>query len=146
MARASQKFWDVPTRITHWALALCVVLNLFWFEGGDDPHTWLGYAAAAFVVFRSFWNFIGSKVTAGHNRLAFLAYLGMWGTVVALAVTGFMLDLDRYWGEEWLQNLHSNLSTALEVLIVAHLLGIAIDALRFRRNTFLGMLTGRKFQ
>jgi len=64
--------------------------------------------------------------------------------VGALGVTGFMMGLDAYWGEEWLEDLHENLSTALMVLVVLHLLGIAFDSWKFRRKTWLGMITGRR--
>lgn len=159
--------WDLPTRITHWGLALCVILNLFFVEEGSDVHDWLGYAATAVVVFRFVWGFRGAKLSRfisfpisvgsvfsflksglnsekyeGHNPLASLTYLGIWALIIALGITGYMMGTDKYWGDEWLQELHAQISMALQVLIGIHLLGVAIDSIRYRRKTWLRMITG----
>lgn len=161
--------WDLLTRILHWVLATCVVLNLFVIEEGENLHEWIGYGGASVVALRVLWGFVGpplsrfgsfpvlpqqilgflrggmnSKNFEGHNPLASLVYIGIWTAVAGLATTGFMMGLDRFWGEEWLEDTHSNLSIALQVLIVTHLVGVASDSYRYKRKTWKAMLTGTR--
>src|SRR5690242_14724959 len=52
--------WDPFVRVSHWILAVSVIVA--WFA--DEPlwlHTWLGYTAAVLVILRVLWGFIGSK-------------------------------------------------------------------------------------
>ena len=170
MGKDPKIVWDLPTRITHWALAACVVLNLFFLEEGGDWHERLGYVSVALVAFRFFWGFVGGAAPrfrafpvspgslgrffrgglndthyAGHNPLSSLVYLAIWGCVIALGVTGFMAtEIDRYWGEDWVKDLHANFSLALQVLLGIHLLGVFSDSVRHRRHTWLTMVTGKK--
>lgn len=137
----SLKNWDIPTRATHWSLALCVVLNFFIIEEGSDLHDYVGYLASGLVVFRIGWSFFGSGFTH-HNRLASFVYFLIWSLVIALGISGWMMSLDQFWGEEWLEDIHENLSTALQILIVTHLAGVALDSIRYRRPTWKSMITG----
>lgn len=165
---SSERFvWPLGIRIIHWGLAICIVLNFFVLEEGDPPHRYLGYIALFFVVVRLFWGVRGRGPVAfknfnlrraylsrflrglrdrktptfdGHNPLAALTYFSMWFLVFLLAVSGWMMGLDAFWGEEWLENLHAYLSNFLMILVALHLLGIASDAYMHRRKTWLKML------
>jgi cytochrome b len=79
----------------------------------------------------------------GHNPAASWTYLGIIAAVMSLGVTGFMMGLDAFWGEEWLEELHEVISNLLLGLVVAHLLGVAKDAYKFKRKTWNRMITGR---
>lgn len=162
--------WDVPTRITHWALALCVILNLFILEEGEDPHQWVGYAAVGLVVFRFIWakfawgpsSFRGFPLSPAsvikylknkmnddskelrHNPLSAWTYIIMWLAVIALGVTGWMMGLDAFWGDETLESIHEYISILMQILIAAHLLGMTIDGLKYKRKTWFGMITGQR--
>ena len=163
--------WDRTTRILHWIVAAIVISNLFFLDGGDDSHRWLGYGAVGAVLIRFFWGFVGGthsrfssfplglaswkKFLAslflwrradfpGHNPLATLVYCAIWAAVIALGVTGWMMGLDAYWGEEWLEELHANISIAVQVLVALHLCGLLLDSIKYRRFTWLGMITGKK--
>ena len=145
MPRSPDIVWDLPTRITHWLLAVCVVLNLFVLESGEEPHEWTGYVAAGIIGARVLWAWFGrGRGAPARGWLPRLVHLGIWGAILALGVTGFMMGTDTYWGEDWLMQLHARISQVLEVLIVTHLLGIALDSIRYRRPTWLGMIDGRK--
>lgn len=163
--------WDRTTRILHWIIAAAVVVNLFFLEEGDDPHQWVGYAAVGAVAFRGAWGFMGGKhsrfrsfplgITSwrrffsglflwrkedfpGHNPLASVVYILIWVGVISLGVSGWMMGLDAYWGEEWLEEIHAQISTGIQVLVVIHLAGLALDSFKYRRHTWLGMITGKK--
>lgn len=139
----SKKNWDIPTRATHWLLAISVVLNFFVIDEGSDLHDWVGYFAAVLVIFRLTWSFFGTPFSH-HNWSASGVYILIWTLVILLGVTGWMMSLDRYWGEEWLEELHANFSLALQILIGAHLIGVVLDSIRFRRATWKSMITGEK--
>jgi cytochrome b len=167
----AQVVWDVPTRVIHWTIALSVGLNWFILEEGDPPHTWFGYAAAAAVVGRIFWGIYTPSLSSfrhfllrpsqlwhfarnisrpdltnypAHNPAASWTYILIWTLIAALALTGWMMGLDAYWGEEWLEDIHSNLSDILKLLVLAHFAGILVDSVKFRRKTFLAMINGRR--
>jgi len=56
------RVWDLPTRLFHWALALCVVGSVItgYIGGGViEWHARLGYAALALLLFRLVWGFVG---------------------------------------------------------------------------------------
>lgn len=141
----TEKF-DIATRVIHWALATCVVLNLFILEEGDPPHKWVGYTACALVTARLVWGFIGGEASRFRSfpvHVKSLVYFAIWSLVFGLAITGFMMGTDKYWGEEWVEEIHSKISDGLMVLIAIHLLGVFIDSIRHRRKTWLNMINGR---
>src|SRR4051812_42900648 len=57
------RVWDLPTRLFHWALAICVVCSAItaYKEGGLDWHARLGCAIGALLLFRLIWGFIGGR-------------------------------------------------------------------------------------
>ena len=59
--------WDLPTRVYHWALVLCIALA-WWSgeEGRNDLHEWTGYTLIVLVVSRLVWGFVGSR----HSRFS----------------------------------------------------------------------------
>jgi len=59
--------WDLPTRIFHWAIVICLPLS--WWSADNDNyelHQWLGYTVIVLVVGRVVWGFVGSR----HSRFA----------------------------------------------------------------------------
>lgn len=67
------RIWDLPTRLFHWALALCVLGLLVTGNLGGEAMQWharLGYATASLLLFRLAWGVVG-----GHwSRFATFAY------------------------------------------------------------------------
>jgi cytochrome b len=56
------RVWDLPTRLFHWSLALCVLGSIATgYIGGGliEWHARLGYAALALLLFRLVWGFVG---------------------------------------------------------------------------------------
>ncbi len=58
------RVWDLPTRVFHWALLVCVVgLVITGKIGGAtiDWHARLGYAVLTLLIFRLVWGFVGGR-------------------------------------------------------------------------------------
>ena len=102
------RIWDLPTRLFHLALALCVTGAILAVKlGGNwmDWHLKLGVASLALVVFRILWGLLGPRYarfsqfvvsplrtlnylrqpvkTVGHNPL------GAWSVLLMLLVLGW---------------------------------------------------------
>ncbi len=170
MSKPDEVKWSLFTRIIHWVVAVVVFLNTFVVEEGDPPHRYMGYAALIFIGWRCFIGVFGKEHEKfvnfpigianiklflnthftkkhdfqGHNPLASLNYLLIWLTILGLGITGWMMGLDRYFGEEWLEDIHGLISNSLNALVAIHLLGLAIDSYLFKRKSWLVMITGKK--
>lgn len=61
--------WDLPTRLFHWVLTLCLVGSWITAEAGFDwteVHFVLGYTSLSLILFRVVWGFVGTR----HARFA----------------------------------------------------------------------------
>ena len=114
------RIWDLPTRLFHWALAICVVALVVTAKVGGDAMNWhfrLGYAVLALLAFRLLWGLVGGywsrfasffptpgrlarylggraapEDTAGHTPLGALSVFALL-TVLTLQVgSGLMTD------------------------------------------------------
>ncbi|MPY70728.1 MAG: hypothetical protein GEU92_11640 [Alphaproteobacteria bacterium] len=68
-ARRAVKVWDLPTRVFHGVLIVCVAVG--WATAAAEGvwfrvHVWSGYVLAAALLFRLVWGFAGSA----HSRFA----------------------------------------------------------------------------
>ena len=129
------KVWDGFIRLFHWSLVAIVALNLFVLEEGDVAHRWLGYFAAGAVLARVLWGLSAAGMRAlpigfpwrvcarhvrhapgradnhlGHNPLAGLMILTLLSVILGLAVSGWLMGTDAYFGVEWVEELHEALS------------------------------------
>jgi cytochrome b len=152
--------WDLFVRAAHWGLATLVLVELLNEAGANPWHRYLGYAAAALVAGRLAWG-LGDTGAArlkamarsalradtapgGHTPLGALMAFTLWALVLAAGVTGWMLGLDAFWGEQWLQDLHAAIAYLLASLVVVHV-GAAVLASRAQRvNLVKAMVTGEK--
>lgn len=143
-------FFPIGLRLLHWGIALSIFANWLILEEGEDPHNWAGYLAAALVAIRLLWGLLDARPALKLRLLPqrgwapASVYILIWCHIFGLAQTGWMMGWDQYWGEEWLEDLHENISTSLQVLVFLHLSGILLDAYRFKRKTWMGMITGKK--
>ena len=104
MTGEQHPLWDLPVRLFHWSIVLC--LPLAWFSAETeryDLHAWVGYTVIVLVAARVIWGFVGSEHarfsdflkgprtvlayvrgqhtdSAGHNPL------GGWSVVVLLGL------------------------------------------------------------
>lgn len=56
----SPAVWDPVVRITHWSLAVVVLLNAVVTEGGGTWHVALGWAGMAMLALRLVWGLVGA--------------------------------------------------------------------------------------
>lgn len=116
------RVWDLPTRLFHWVLAVCVIGSVVSAKVGGNAMVWhfrLGYVVFALLVFRILWGLVGGRwsrftsfvrppatvlrylrgeaspgehLDVGHNPLGALSVLGLI-TILALQVgTGLFAD------------------------------------------------------
>jgi len=58
------RVWDLPTRVFHWALALCVIAQAVTGSVGGDAMAWhfrVGYSVLALLLFRIVWGLVGGR-------------------------------------------------------------------------------------
>ncbi len=64
MTQHTVRIWDLPTRIFHWALAVCIVALVITANFGGNAMVWhfrLGYTVLALLVFRTVWGLVGGR-------------------------------------------------------------------------------------
>lgn len=67
MQSRDKPLWDVPTRLGHWLIVLCLPLSWWSAETQNyELHQWLGYTVIVVVVSRLVWGLVGSV----HSRFA----------------------------------------------------------------------------
>lgn len=166
------RLWDPLLRVLHWVFAWVYVSNYFLNEAGEDWHEYLGYLAMTAVVIRFGWAFTGPESARwrhffpsfaqlrehfqalkdgepysrlGHTPIGALVMLFMLLLLAALGVTGFMMEeIDYFWGEEWLQELHHTLANMVTGLVVLHLVAAIYQSKKTKENYFLSMITGKR--
>jgi cytochrome b len=80
----------------------------------------------------------------GHNPLGAWMILALIVTVVAASASGWLYITDRFWGEEWLEEIHEALANIVLTLVALHVGGVVFSSLRHRENLVRAMFTGRK--
>ena len=164
------RVWDPIVRITHWGLAALVIVDLFNEAGANAWHRGFGYAAAGLILARVLWGLFGSphaRLSAmartaaqvgaymrrsheaarsylAHNPLGAWMAFTLWSLTLFVIVTGWMLQLEPFWGDERLQGLHLGSAYALGGLIVVHVLGAVVTGAQRRVNLVKAMITGSK--
>ena len=165
--------WPLAVRLIHWIVAGACLFNFWLSEEGEIPHRYAGYAAAGVVVLRLIWGLASSQpelrlssmwsaaleapaelrrlvsrkplmMTRGHSPLASPVMLGMWMLVLALGVSGWLLGLDAFFGSELLEEAHELCSHALQLLVAAHLLGIAHETISHHWPAWRAMIGGKE--
>ena len=66
----------------------------------------------------------------GHNPAGALMILFLLFGLLATATTGWMLTLDSYYGEEWLEELHGLLANSVMAAVVVHVLAVVVVSLK----------------
>lgn len=163
--------WDPLVRLFHWGTAALVLANYWLLEGGESPHRWAGYAIAALLAVRIVWGFVGSRnarfasfaptparlrthwrrlrerrfdAHEGHNPLGALMILLLLTLLAVTAVSGWMQGLDRFWGEDWVQDLHEYAANTLIAAVVVHVVAVVAMSRFTGLRLIRTMLSGRR--
>jgi len=74
--------WDIPVRLFHWLLVLCLFgqwLTAEVLEDAMDIHFYIGYFTLGLIIFRLIWGFVGTRYAKFSSFIAgpktMLAYL-----------------------------------------------------------------------
>ncbi len=160
--------WDKVVRSTHWLIALGVLSNYFLLE--HAPHRWVGYSILLLLAVRLIWGVIAPdsrarlralypaphailqdlcdlprrKIQAkqGHSPLGCLMIITLWGLLISLGITGYMQGTDRYFGEEWLMDLHHQLANSLMFAVAVHVVVIFLLGFWKKKALLRAMLWG----
>lgn len=80
----------------------------------------------------------------GHNPAGGIMVLALVSLMAVTSFTGWMMTTDAYFGEDWVQNLHSSMAYLLMALIFIHVGGVVLASVRHRENLVRAMITGQK--
>lgn len=110
--------WDPIVRLTHWTIAVVVLVNAVLTEGGSAIHLWAGWAGLGLLVLRLIWGLLGpgearfsafppnpvgalshlAALLAGrvrehpsHNPAGALMAYALWATLAVLTATGLVM-------------------------------------------------------
>ena len=163
--------WDPLVRLIHWGLALTILLNSTIVEEESAPHEWIGYAAVGLVGVRLIWGLLGPRharfsaflpnpaaalrhlvaLSSGqkflhlsHNPLGALMVYNIWLTVLALGVTGYMMGTIKFFGVEWVAEVHEIAFNWLTISVGLHIAGVVFDSWRTDVPLIRAMIDGRK--
>ena len=169
-AAKTVQVWDPLLRICHWTLAAGFAVA-FIAEEGDLVHQVAGYIVAGAVAIRLVWGLLGPQharfgdfVTGpralfahladmlrfrerrylGHNPAAGAMAVALLGLMAGLAVTGWMLTTNAWYGVEWLETLHEGAANVALGLVCLHIAAAVYESLRQRESLPWTMVTGRK--
>lgn len=162
--------WDGIVRGVHWGITALVLIN-FINDSGSEWHRYMGYACVILVLIRLCWGLISRgyghfsqwkpnaqnlkayfhAILAGHpprhlglNPAGALMALLLWALLIALGISGWMMRLDAFWGEEWLQNVHAVFAYTLLTCIAIHVISVIAMSIRHKENLAKAMVTGKK--
>ena len=117
------RIWDLPTRLFHWLLAVCVAGSLVSVQLGGNAIAWhfrFGYAILALVLFRLIWGWVGPRYArfasfppdpaaaiaslrgaphdgAGHNPLGAFSVYALLAALAFQAASGLFANDSIMW-------------------------------------------------
>jgi cytochrome b len=111
--------WDRVVRVSHWGIAIVVLVNEVITRGGSPTHVWFGWIGLTLLVIRLLWGLIGSRearfsafppnpraaiahmkeLLAGkprhygsHNPAGAIMVYALWGAIAVMIATGFVMS------------------------------------------------------
>jgi cytochrome b len=163
--------WDRVVRYFHWTVVAGCVLNLAVFTDGKGAHRFLGYIVALALIIRIVWGFVGAGHARfdnfvpsraklgeylgallqgkaprflGHNPAGAAMMLALMILVAGVSLTGWMLTLDAWFGNDNLEELHEALANAILAFAGLHVAAALFESWKHGENLVRSMITGRK--
>ena len=164
------RVWDPVVRLFHWSLVTAFA-TAFLAEEGGRLHDAAGYTVLGLIGIRLVWGLIGplharfasfvpapGQLTAylrelargrpprflGHNPAGGAMIVVLLATVLTAAASGWLMTTDRFWGIEWVENLHEGSAWLALILVGVHVTGVLVSSLMHRENLVRAMITGDK--
>jgi len=160
------RVWDLPIRLFHWILVIAIAIAFLSSEedsGLNDWHVLSGWVAAALLVFRLVWGFVGGEhsrfanflnfsgirhhlgglvrgkvePTVGHNPLGAIA------VILLLLLVAVTIWSGAFLGEAG-EDLHEVVAWTLLALVAVHMLAVVFTSLLSRENLVRAMIDGTK--
>ncbi len=75
-----------------------------------------------------------------HNPLGALMVVFLWVLLLSCAITGYMQELDAFWGEAWLQDLHECLANITLAAVAIHITAVIVTQILCRNKLIQAML------
>lgn len=115
---SSVKLWDPVVRLTHWSIAVIVLLNAVLTEGGSSLHVWAGWIGLGLLALRFLWGFLSpgearfsafppapraafghlvslltgqAREHSSHNPAGAMMAYALWATLIVLSATGLYM-------------------------------------------------------
>ncbi|GBD41826.1 hypothetical protein HRbin39_01212 [bacterium HR39] len=164
------RVWDPFVRIFHWTVVTGVLIAYFT-EDWRPVHKLVGYVVLVMVTLRIVWGFLGPRharfsdfvrgprevlahvrdllrgrepPSVGHNPLGGMMVVALLTTLLVICVSGWMMTLDAFWGDERVEELHESAVNVLLGLVGLHVAGVVFTSLREGVNLVKAMFTGTK--
>ena len=162
--------WDPLVRAFHWSL-VAAFFTAFLVEDPATVHEGAGYVVLGLVAFRVVWGLIGPTYARfagfvprpralraylaalvagravrhlGHNPAGGAMIVALLVAVTVTAGSGWLSTTDRFWGVEWVEELHEVAAYLTVALVGLHVAGVIASSLLHHENLVRAMLTGRK--
>ena len=145
-AQSERLVWDLPLRLFHWSLVICVVGSYVTAKLGFDyrqQHFWFGYTLLGLLVFRLIWGVVGPRHarfasfvatprrlreyarnlaagnesrTEGHNPLGALSIVAFLLLLTAQVSSGLFMDDDILYSGPWMHTVSGDVQDTLETV------------------------------
>ncbi|MEH6452352.1 MAG: cytochrome b/b6 domain-containing protein [Psychromonas sp.] len=164
-----QRIWDPLLRLFHWSVAIAFLMNFIILEEGETAHRWVGYYVLSALVVRFIWGFLGSQnarfkdflptpsgvkhhltllskkqfeSSNGHNPLGGLMIFALLLGLLLTGLSGWMMGIDVFWGEEWVEELHELLASMVMTFVIIHVAVVVVLSFVGPSNLIKQMITG----
>lgn len=134
--------WDLPVRLFHWALVICLIGSWYTSEGDRgliDIHMLFGYTILGLVTFRICWGFVGTKYAKfsqftpkpnelkayikdnnksylGHNPLGSLMVLFMLVLLLLQSTSGLFMTDDIFTNGPYFDSVSKNTQKIMSLI------------------------------
>ena len=144
--------WDPVVRVTHWVVALSVLLNGLIIEEESQLHNWIGYAVLAMLALRVLWGIVGTEearfssfppslsrakayargllhgehpAQRSHNPIGSLMVYAMWGALAVVIGTGIGMEIFHI---HEMEDIHEVAANLVLLLAAAHVCGVVLES------------------
>jgi cytochrome b len=163
--------WDRVVRYFHWTVVAGCILDLAVFTDGKGAHRFIGYIVALALIIRVVWGFVGAGHARfdnfvpsraklgkylgalvqgkaprflGHNPAGAVMMLALMVLLAGVSLTGWMLTLDAWFGNDDLEELHEALANVILAFAGLHVAAALFESWKHGENLVKSMITGRK--